>query len=102
LPTGMVDRMGRPAINTACNFHDDAHKDSYNHTGTFDAPSMTTWDQNFNTNLFAVDHLDGKYDWTADGGAPAAGDAHPLTGPLKLDVLVVDTGKACTSANNYC
>src|SRR5438105_4383573 len=30
LPTGRIDRMGRPAINTALNFHDDPTKDKYN------------------------------------------------------------------------
>lgn len=102
LPTGMIDRMGRPAINTACNYGDDPAKDSFNHAETFAAASMTTWDTNFNKNLFVFDSLDGVYQWSADGGTPAAGAVHPLTGPLKLDVLIVDTGKACDASNGYC
>lgn len=61
LPTGMIDRMGRPAINTACNYGDDSAKDSYNHAETFAAASMTTWDSNFNKDLFLFDSLDGVY-----------------------------------------
>lgn len=93
LPTGMVDRMGRPAINTALVTAD--LKDTYNKTGTYTSPFPTTFTKSFNDNLIFIDKLDGKDDWALTGGV------HPLRDPLLGDFLVVDTGKACPEKGSY-
>lgn len=106
LPTGQIDRMGRPAINTVLNLNDDVSKDKYNQAATFqDWTANHDFDQNFEKNLEAVDTLAGdKQDWPwgPDAGADGGTGTHPLRDPLKLDVLIVDTNKECTVANSFC
>ncbi len=92
-PTGQIDRMGRPAINTALVGAD--LKDQYNKTATYTAPFPTTFTKSFNDSLIFIDKLDGKDDWTLTGGT------HPLRDPLLSDFLVVDTGKACPDKGSY-
>jgi len=119
LPTGRIDRMGRPAINTALNFHDNPNKDKYNQELTFqDWTANLSYAQNFNTFLHAYDTL-GGLNIGADGGPEGdAGDGgadqvdwpftdagiSPLYGALINDFLVVDISKDCTAAanNNNC
>lgn len=93
LPTGQIDRMGRPAINTALVSAD--LKDEYNKTSTYAAPFPTTFTKSFNDSLVFIDMLDGKADWTLAAGA------HPLRDPLLADFLVVDTGKPCPDKGSY-
>lgn len=106
LPTGQIDRMGRPAINTVLNLNDNANKDKYNQAATFqDWTANHDFDQNFEKNLETVDVLAGDqqdWPWGADAGADGGVGVHPLRDPLKLDILIVDTNKECTQANNFC
>ncbi len=98
LPTGMIDKMGRPAISTALNFGDDPKKDAFNHEASFQNwAANTTYDTNFNNNLKTFDALGGDaVDFALTAGI------HPLRDALKADYLFLDTGKACTAANSYC
>jgi hypothetical protein len=93
LPTGQIDRMGRPAINTALVGAD--LKDSYNKTSTYMSPFPTTFTKSFNDSLIFIDGLDGKTDWTLTGGT------HPLRDALLGDYLVIDTGNACPDKGSY-
>jgi hypothetical protein len=93
LPTGQIDRMGRPAINTALVSAD--LKDAYNKTATYASPFPTTFTKSFNDSLIFIDMLDGTADWTLTSGT------HPLRDPLLGDFLVVDTGKACPDKGSY-
>lgn len=93
LPTGAIDRMGRPAINTALVSAE--LKDEYNKTGTYASPFPSTFTKVFNDSLIFVDKLDGKDDWTLATGT------HPLRDALLGDYLIVDTGKACPDKGSY-
>ncbi|MCA9583802.1 MAG: DUF4331 family protein [Myxococcales bacterium] len=86
---GQVDRMGRPAINTA--LVSKANKDEYNRSPTFDpaTASNAKFAADFEAALDTIDALDGVDDW---GGAAAP---HPLTKPLLGDFLLLDTSKGC-------
>ncbi len=95
--TGSIDRMGRPAINTALNLSDDVMKDAYNQESSIqDWAKNTKYDLNFEKNLEIFDKLDGNVEWTLTNGV------HPLRDALKTDVLIVDTGKKCDSTNAFC
>lgn len=93
LPTGQIDRMGRPAINTA--LVTAALKDDYNKTGTYASPFPTTFTTSFNDSLVFIDKLDGMDDWALTSGT------HPLRDALLGDFLIVDTGKACPDKGSY-
>jgi hypothetical protein len=93
LPTGQIDRMGRPAINTALVSAE--LKDEYNKTGTYTSPFPTTFTKSFNDSLIFIDMLDGKADWALASGT------HPLRDPLLGDYLVIDTGKPCPDKGSY-
>jgi hypothetical protein len=88
-PKGQVDRMGRPAINTA--LVSKANKDDYNRAPTFDPATASNpkFAADFEAALDKIDALDGVDDW---GGAAAP---HPLTAPLLSDFLLLDTSKGC-------
>jgi hypothetical protein len=94
LPTGQIDRMGRPAIATALVTAE--LKDQYNKTSTYASPFPTTFTTSFNDSLKFIDGLDGTTDWTLSSSG-----AHPLRDPLLGDFLVVDTGKACPDKGSY-
>jgi hypothetical protein len=93
LPTGMIDRMGRPAINTALVSAD--LKDEYNKTATYGSTPSMAITKSFNDSLIFIDMLDGKADWTLKDGV------HPLRDALLGDFLVVDTGKPCPDKGSY-
>lgn len=100
LPLGQIDRMGRPAINTALN--EKPLKDPWNQADTYAfspfGAGPTTFDTSFDGHLHLFNSLR-----PADGPAPGplaqayvwadAGTPHPLVQPLKLDVLIVDPNK---------
>ena len=97
--TGRIDRMGRAAINTALDSK--ALKDAYNREDTYASPFPTDYDVAFEQHLEAFDTL--KLDGTnadAVDFSPTSG-VHPLRDPLKLDVLVVDTSKACSAGARF-
>jgi hypothetical protein len=103
LATGQIDRIGRPAINTALS--DTVNKDTYNKTSTFEPNPPADRITQFDTHLKYFDMLDGVNDWTPDGGL------HPLAVPLGglgwdrtttsaivtpfADYLLVDVTKPC-------
>lgn len=94
---GPIDRMGRAAVSTALNLNDDVMKDAYNQEPSVqDWAKNTRFDANFEKNLETFDKLDGNVEWMITNGI------HPLREALKLDVLIVDTGKKCESQNRFC
>jgi hypothetical protein len=99
LATGQVDRMGRPAINTALS--DTANKDTYNKTSTFEPNPPSTRLTEFDTHLKYFDMLDGVNDWTPDGGqhrlaVPLGGAGWPASAGQFADFLLVDVTKPCS------
>jgi hypothetical protein len=98
LPTGQVDRAGRPLINIALNYNVNALEDEYNQEATIqDWTANRNYDPSFEANLTFYDSWDGQNDWT-----PADGGVDPLVKPLELDVLLVNTAVTCTAANDFC
>jgi hypothetical protein len=97
--TGRIDRMGRPAINTALDSK--PLKDAYNREDTFASSFPTTYDVAFEQHLEAFDRLalDGTNPDAVD--FPISGGVHPLREALKLDTLVVDTSKACSAGASF-
>lgn len=94
LPLGQIDRMGRPAINTALN--DKALKDPWNQADTYSFTPVgsggTTFDLSFDQHLKLFNSLGpnvAMFKWT-DGGAAQ----HPLVQPLKFDVIIVNPALA--------
>ncbi len=91
LPLGQIDRMGRPAINTALN--DKALKDPWNQADTYSFSPIgsggAVFDTSFDQHLKLFNSLsppgNPAYKWT-DGGAAE----HPLVQPLKFDVIIVN------------
>ena len=82
-PLGPIDRMGRAAINTV--LIDKNLKDPWNHEDTYGVPAKTDYDTTMDQHLMALDMFDGN----ADYGTTTP---HRLREPLKLDVLIVNTG----------
>src|SRR5205085_5139216 len=75
LPTGQIDRMGRPAINTALVSAD--LKDEYNKLSTYGGMPSMAIQKSFNDSLIFIDGLDGKTDWTLASGTHPRRDALP-------------------------
>lgn len=92
LPLGQIDRMGRPAINTAMN--DKSLKDPYNQVDTYAFTPLgantggTLFDLSFDQHLKFLNALGSSTPtakWTDAGPAE-----HPLVQPLKFDVIIVN------------
>lgn len=108
-----IDRLGRPAINTALNHGFDADvaaagsaKDDYNANGS--PGSWTSYAAQFAANLAVLDALDGTcgnqvlYNGTAAGGGTPAADSYAtLAATLTDDELYVDTTKAVAELSKY-
>ncbi|MBK8902890.1 MAG: DUF4331 family protein [Anaerolineaceae bacterium] len=77
--TGMIDRMGKPALNTV--LIPSGSKDAYN--ATTPAHDVAEWSDEFQANLLALSGLDGS-GYTAD-------EAAFVTSLLLPDVLTLDT-----------
>ena len=100
LPLGQIDRMGRPAINTALN--DKTLKDPWNQAATYSFSPLgsggTMFDTSFDQHLKLFNSLGPpvpSFKWT-DGGAAE----HPLVQPLKFDVIIVNPN-ALYDANGF-
>lgn len=93
LPTGIIDRIGRPAVATA--LITGPNKDAYNKTETYASPFPMTFQKDVNDSLIFVDMLDGTANWALTGGV------HPLRDPLLGDFLIVDTSKPCPDKGSY-
>ncbi len=94
---GQVDRAGRPLV--AVLMVPPSLADDYNAASTFDAPLSRTLQDALSSRLQALDTLE-----MGDGGQdpvdwPVAAGAHPLVSMLATDVLLVDTGLSCATAD---